>query len=666
MFGGTTVKFGKLSMDSTAAVSAQISHGGLSGPSFLFTVCVDHRLRVWNVDTGQILHAVDILDAERTPQELGKWTIDPHHSNLVRLVDVGPGQALCVTLSPIGPGEFKFWKVMAKTDTSISIEDAFPDSHFVPNAPSLSDAWTLADFAISGVEAACFDLWMLWKNNTTYRVQKLDLALKKMSESWAAPCDAVYHDNSYPPAQSSGPCDATDTAEKWLQVILSPGRFTRATLETALAIYERGLGRKPEDRARGSKSLAESICSVLASTATLDRGNTGDMDYGQFRSSSDQHWRRFYRLLLELDKQRGEAVSLVLETDPDMTWVVCADEISAIRSCGPLETVYHNLGRPEEEARDQSNLILTALSFIDVFPDNILQICNAVLRPELSNDTTKADLERIQYFFDKTGFWRGITEEDCAPVVEKLGQNFSAVTLDLYDQIFNLIEANDFGKRNIRHPLTEFGRKLVIKAVQENLELQWKVFFSQLILLVHMEFEFDQEEDALHRRVDIGSVFRRLITVLRRLELLRWLSKTELSIPIRTDRTSAASSSPAKRAGDDTQARTALDCSIGHLLGFSHLTEEPLAESLSEMVANLCAPDSDVELPPDQIQCFLMKMNRPDLAMELAPFANPTPFSAYVQGRALLMLRDYVEAAILFKRAAIGLSKCTQPLAFAS
>jgi nuclear pore complex protein Nup160 len=352
-------------------------------------------------------------------------------------------------------------------------------------------------------------------------------------------------------------------------------------------------------------------------------------------------------------------VSLVLETDPEMTWVVCADAISAIRNCGPLEKAYHNLNRPEEEGKDRSNLILTALSFIDVIPDHILQICNAALRPELSNDTTKTDLERIQYFFDKTGFWRGVTEEDCAPVVEKLGQNFSDVTLELYDQILNLVEASDFGKRNIRHPLTEFGRKLVVKAAQENLELQWKVFFSQLILLVHMEFEFDQEEDALHHRFDIGSVYRRLITVLRRLELLRWLSKTELSIPIRADRTDALSSSPvAKRAGDDTQVLTALECSIAHLLGISHLTEEPLAESISDMVANLCAPDSDFEIEPAQVQCFLMRRNRPDLAIELAPFVNPTPFSAYVKGRASLMLRDYVEASILFKKAAIGLSKC--------
>ncbi|CAI4217106.1 unnamed protein product [Parascedosporium putredinis] len=507
-------------------------------------------------------------------------------ANLVRLIETGPGRGLCVTFSPIGTGEFKFWKVVAKTDSDVLVDDAFPTEHFIPDAPSLSDAWTLADFSISEIADAKFHLWILWKNNTTYRVQRLCLGLTDMAESWQSGSEAVYFDSSPPTAETSGPCDPTDTTERWLDIILCPGRFTKSTLETALAIYERGLGKKSDSPSKGPLALPEAICSVLASTAALERGPSGGMDYEQFRSAGEIHWRRFYRLLMELDKRRSEAVSLIVDPNADTAWV------------------------------------------------------------------------RIQYLSDKAGFWRGVTEEDCGPVVESLGQNFSLVTLELYDQIIELVAPDDSTNRNIRYPLTDFGRRLVARTVQENLELHWRVCFSQLILLVHMEFEFEQEEDALHHRVDIGGVFRRLVAILRRLELLRWLSKTEISVPVRKDRIGPSSGSPAaqKRSSEESQTISALEGSVGHLLGLTDARREPLASSLTKIVTSLCSPDSDIELSPAHIQCFLIKRDRADLAAELIPFADQNPFSTYVQGRVFLALKDFSSAAVSFKKAATGLS----------
>jgi nuclear pore complex protein Nup160 len=102
---------------------------------------------------------------------------------------------------------------------------------------------------------------------------------------------------------------------------------------------------------------------------------------------------------------------------------------------------------------------------------------------------------------------------------------------------------------------------------------------------------------------------------------------------------------------------TALEGTMAHLLGFGDTKREPLASSITEMVTNLCAPDSDIEESPSLIQCLLLKRERPDLAMELAPFRDQNPFSTYVQGRVHLALKDYTAAAILFKKAAIGLSR---------
>ncbi|KAF5023204.1 hypothetical protein F66182_4737 [Fusarium sp. NRRL 66182] len=649
--GKHTIKHGKVNMEYSSATSIQVTSFGLDDALFAITVCLDHRMRIWNINDGQILYTSDILNAERNPQEIGKWAIDPSQANLVQVVGRNRGSRICATFSPIGAGEFKFWKVIAKDAHSIIVEDMFPKNALVPLTPSSSDVWTLADFVLSCPAESAIQLWTLWKNNMTYRVQRFEVDRKNISQSWEENWDGVFADNFVSGAEQSGPCDPTDVTEKWLQLILKPGQFTKATLETALSIYERGLGTTEISKARG---LAESICSVLGSTATLDRGSSGAMDYEAFRSSSEMQWLRFYRLLLELDKQRGEALGLTLDPTTGLTWVVCADFLSAIRECSGLERLYYNLSSPEEDHVAQAALVGSGLTFVEGFPDHLVQLCQATLRPELFEDSPKTDLERIQYFSDKSGFWRGITDEDCNQVVDVLGQNFSTVTDELYSELMNLIAAPEETKsRSLRHPLTDFGKKLIVKAVQDSIELQWRVYFSQLILLVHMEFEFDNEADILHNRVDVGNVFRQLITALRRLELLKWLAQTELSVPYGQDK--SENSSALKKGAEDTQLMTALEANVGHLLGFSN-KNEALASSITDLVTNLCAPDSDIEVSPPLIQCSLIKRERADLALDLAPFSDHNPFSTYVQGRLQLALKDFNTAAIYFKKAAIGMS----------
>ena len=648
-------------MELSAATSIAIDSMGFDDASFLFTVCVDHRLRIWNIRTGAILYTGDILNTERNPQEIGKWIIEPGLANLVRVVGRSEGKRLLVTYSPVGSGEFKFWKVETQDENTIYVHDCFPDRKLVPPAPSSADVWTLADFAAGQHTGREIHLWTLWKNNMSYRVQKLEFSPEQNGESWSDGWVGVHIDNALPTAQTSGPCDPVDSTEKWLKVLFHPGRFSKSTLETALSMYERGLGSSKDASSRGTKGLAESICSVLGSTATLDKSSSGGMDFEQFRATSEIQWRRFYRLVVELDKQRGEALSLALDSEAGMAWVLCADLVAAMRQCSTIDQIYHSLSAPDSTTEKVAALISAGLNFLDNFSDSILQQSASALRSELFEDSSKTDIERIQSFFDKSGFWRQVSDEDAAQVVEALGKDFKSVTFELYRALLELVTATDDARsRDIQHPLTEFGRKVIVKAVQQTVGLHWQVLLSQLILLVHMEFEFDQdnEADALHSRFDIGLVYRQLIVALQRLELVRWLAETEISVPIpKPDRSSiSASPSASKRAGEDMQVITAFEGNVSHLLGLVGVNGEPLASNLTEAVIDICASDSDIELSPTLIQCSLLKRDRPDLALELTPFCSQSPFSTYVQGRVFLALKDYTSAALLFKKAAIGMS----------
>lgn len=263
--GGQTVKYGKAHMELTAATSAVADSLGLADAQLLFTVCLDHRFRIWNVHTGAIIGSSDLLGVERDPQELGKWVIDPSRDNLVRLVGRVDGKRTAAVYSPVS-NEFKFWKIEAKTadGSSIFVHDLFKDAKTTlkPPMPSSGDAWTLADFGVSQSSGAMIRLWVLWKNNLTYRVQQVEFDSADSSraqQQWEQDWTNVHIDNTSPSADAANAGDSTDSTEKWLQVIFYPGRFSRATLETALAMFERGLGSK-ETSTRSGKGLVESIC----------------------------------------------------------------------------------------------------------------------------------------------------------------------------------------------------------------------------------------------------------------------------------------------------------------------------------------------------------------------------------------------------------------------
>ncbi|KAI0815637.1 nucleoporin Nup120/160-domain-containing protein [Xylaria sp. FL0064] len=653
--------------DAAAAAAAVETNLGLDNASFLFTACLDHRLRIWNINSGHVIKTMDMLKNDaREPHEIGKWRIDPMQTNLIRIVGRIEGERTCVTYSPVGSGEFKFWILRSDDGSSIDIMDMCPDAHLVPIPPLGSDVWTLADFCVvERYGSRGYQIWILWKNNIAYRVQELSFLTDELPEVWQNHWRSVYSDKTTTAAPASGPSDSVDVSERWLQLILSHGRFPQSTLDAALSAYKRAIGFAEDKTHHSSHSIAESICSAIASTSSLGKTSSGVLEYEQFRTSSEVQWRKFYRILLEIDKARGEALALAYEPMSEMPSVVCADSISIVRECSKLERICHNPKARHSDLSALSSLVITGQNFVEGFSDSMLQICQSVLRAELFERTSKTDMERIQFFSDKAGFWRQISDEDCAQVTDILGPNFNVVTSEVYDELRMAYDERSNAKRPTEYPLTEFGRRLIVKATKDVAELQWNVCFSQLILLVHMEFEFDRPEDALHTRIsNIGEVYRNLLDALSRLQLVRWLANVRLPTPLsRTDRSnSMPGSSPVlnKRQSEEYKLNTALEESIGHLLGIPDNIGSghslTMTSIITKIATDLCAPNSDIEVQPHYIQCALLVRDRADLATELTPFSDDDPFSIYIQGRVSLALRDYSSAAMHFKKAAYGMS----------
>ena len=614
----------------------------------------------------------DILNQEIDTNDAAKPVIHPSQSQLVKVFGDSEETAICVTYSPLGTGQFKFWKVSPAVEGNLEVADLFPNNSLEPRTPT-SDLWTLADFSVvlDRMNINSFTLWTLWKNNTTYRVMKLDFhsgSIARVRDAWNNEWMAMASETlrEMPlPTISQG--DSSDSTDKWLEFILSPGIFTSATIETSLAIYARGLGSSRE-ASRRSGSLTERMCSTIASTATLGRRSDGHMDYEQFRSATDAQWRRFYRLLVELDKQRGEALSLAIDPQGEMPWVVLADGVTAVRECSGLERIWHNQDMIPSGAEHVAALVTAAASFRDSLSDQLLHSCRTTLLSELFEEPSQVDPVRMRQFYANCDFANQIGEEEYDQLIKNLGGGFKDVTPQVYDALLELMNpAEDLETRPQKNHLAEFGNKLIVKGVQETVELHRNVCLDQLILLVLIEGEINHGDEGI--QFEAAAVFSRFLTMLKTLELMKWLSSTRIALPVeKPERRGSVTDMTSSLKKPTVEKATVLEGVFRHLLSLDTRRGEQMSSAVTEVIIQICAPNSVYETTPAGIQCFLLSRNGTDLAMEFSRFSGQDPFSTYVQGRTCLAANDALTAATLFKKAAFGMGmrnqspfKCDSP-----
>lgn len=661
--GGNTIRYGKHNIELSTAASIASPVTMLGDLPYAFAVSLDHRLRIWNLTTGKISFITDILNQNLEAPEEAKRVIDPSQSQLIKVVGDNDESALCVTYSPLGNGQFKFWNATPSMDGSLDLADLFPDNILEPQAPT-SEIWTLADFAVVLDKANVnkYTLWALWKNNVTYRLHKLDFksgSTARVREAWAdgwmAMASETLRETPLPVLTS----DASDATDKWLELILAPGRFSRPTIETGLAIYGQGLGATKET-SKSMESLPDRMCSIIATTSSLGRKSDGSMDYAQFRAATDVQWRRFYRLLLELDKQRGEAMSLAIDPQGEMPWVVLADGITAVRDCSALERIWHNNNSIPEGTEAVARPLFSAAQFRDSISDQFVQNCREMLLEEIFQEPSLTTQARMRTFYDRCDFANQIGDEDYSQLQSGLGGSFKDVTPEVYEAMLELmVTSEDLSHRKQALPLAEFGNKLVVKGGQETVELHRNVCLDQLLLLVLIEGEINHGEEGI--QFETAPVFVQLVDILKRLELINWLSSTQISLPLKKSERSSSiveKNSTLKKVVPSLETITVLEGVLRHLFSLDLQKSETMSSVVTEVIVRICAPDSEYEAPSAVIQCFLLKHDHPDLALEFSRFTGQDPFSIYIQGRASLAANDPQTASNYFKKAAFGMGKC--------
>ncbi|RKF83164.1 Nucleoporin NUP120 [Golovinomyces cichoracearum] len=626
---------------------------------FVFTVTIDHRLRVWNLAQGKIAYTGDILTQVPEPQEGPKHMIDPSQSRLVQVISEFHG-ITCITYSPHGLGGFKFWDVTADIDGRLKLSDLTPETVLIPHAPS-ADIWTVADFsAVFDKSQKNLHMWVLWKNNVTFQLMKLECLtrytekqLKYSGQAWQRVALDQVRDIPIPKILS---CDPSDVTDKWLEFILFPGRFSTATIETGLVTYEQGLGIEKE-ASNKSRSLVDWMCTSIASTVELPCTSDGRLGFEQFRSATHSQWMRFYRLLIDLHEQRGEALSLIIDPEGQTPWVLLADGISIIRECSKLEKIWHNLNTTERNDI-VSNVLFAAKSFRNSFGDNLSYACNSLLLEEVHQESPLSIGARIIQFYEKSDFENQIGDEEYEELLGNLDGHFKHINPIVLTDIIELLSfSRDFDRDSLVLPLTRFGNKILVKGVQQIVQLYRCICVDQLILLIYAKnldnnpeethIEENDPEDGIP--IETAPTYNQLLKILSRLELIHWLTITQISLPdVSTEALSSVTA-----YGKNV---TIFEGILPHLFSLKLREDQKMSSLVTEILLQICTADGGFEISPAEIQCFLLKHNRPDLAMECSRFAYSDSFSIYILGRVYLAVGEGLKAAVQFRKAAAGLA----------
>jgi nuclear pore complex protein Nup160 len=682
--GIKTVQLGSRVLDPSTAQAIVAS----SDSTFVYTVCLNHTLRVWNLTTGKLAISKDLLNKPRQPQD--PVQLNPAEPAFIRLFQTGlMDHSVLVTFSPLSGGQFKFWDVRGGFTDPLSIQDKFPDVKLSPPDPDPSGntIWSLTGFDIKpGTSQKPTELWVLWRNNNHCRLYTVHFDLHMLPEAWETNWVQMAADAQTKPSPpdlvKSDPCDST---EKWLEYLFWPGRYPTEILETSLSIYQEATSNKLPTLHK-AKSLQERLCATISVTVTLRKYAESDMDYERFTSETDSQWRNFWRIVETISEAQKAPLSLAIDTYTDVPWITMAGQCCAIRECSKLELLAYNLpervgkldtltqGRwPHRRVSTESGesfegicaLIKTAAAFQARFSPELSKDIRVALDEEMLQDVEMPVPSRIIDFYERCNFTDAVPNESYEQLVEALEHIGGAAGLS-NELFFALIEALPEQARYPKSALrsTVFGSNVLVSGVQDTLMLGRQLTLSLLVLVVFLECEFNQEERQMPE-FDAPELYFRLLKIVKEYEKNIWLISHVRLAPLELLGPEAASD--AARIGvsvatGNSAVVTILYDTLGKDIRPQPAMDKPqsflLTETLEEIVSHLGGSD---DMSPEDglvyIQCNLILHKNVELATDFLRFQPKTAWATYVKGRFHIARSEHDQAAVCFKKAAYSLGK---------
>ena len=663
-----------------------------SDSTHLFTICLNHTIRVWSLTTGKLVVSKDLLDRPIRSQD-PHTILSPATPSYLRLFKAEMmDHPILLTFSPHNEGQFKFWDVRGGLTEPLSLVDRFPDMTLRPPDPDPSGntIWSLSGFELRpGSVDESTELWVLWRNNNFCQLYSLHFNLEDLPTAWEINWVRTRTSDSLGAnAPDFVENDSRDATEKWMEFLFWPNRYPASVLKTSLNIYQELVRTKPSADGKG-RPLQERLCASIAAGVNLRKYSDSQLDYSHFTLETDQQWRNYWRIAEAVNAKRRSPVSLAFDAYADMAWVLQSDQCCGIRECNDLELLRYNtnqslqhlesiirvrwphrsgLTEDSQSAERMAQLLDIARGFSQSFSAELTRDCESALYSELLEEAEHPVPYRVYDFYERCRFGDAISNE----TYEKLSQGVEAVggleTLgtELIPAILSLLPENVRGSHTALRP-TIFGSNLVDAGLHDTITDGRQIVYNLFVLMIFLECEEIQDENR-SEKFDAPSMFMIMLDILKEYEKKTWLLSHVRDVPLEFSKHSKHSpverglKSTKSAVQSSTQQVTLLRDTKGRDIKPQPAVASPQSYLLTEMLNDVEVwVGGASEISSDDgcvwIQCYLIAHGNIALASGFSQFQPNTPWSTYIKGRLSLARNEHEQAALYFQKAAYPLGE---------
>jgi len=661
----------------------------------LWVVCLDHTLKVWNLEQGRTVYTNDLLGVEREPHETAKLLLDPGSPNLVQTFtaerSLDGDRYYVMTYSPHELGQFKIWAVRDADAGNKGIRDLYPENLFrAPDPdpdPDSKAIWKMVDFKAKLTKEDTLDIWILMRSSRQYKLYTLNIPITDFARS----LDSQWKDNwttttletleSIPPPPVSD-AEPEGIMESWTDFLLSRTRYPEYLIEFGMLNY--AAAQKLIVSMDPKTSLRERMQLAVSSSVQLQRLGPEDMDFAGYRTALQQEWNLLWQEIRSLDRSRWQVLSLACDDEAEAPWIAFRSGCSPIRKCSRAEVIAHNdpvvlrksarlLEVPSIETgkelailpNELSLLLATAASFREGFSHNLRRACDAVLAAELWQEPECSAPLRIQSFYDRCHYDQELSDDDVARLRADLtpskGHGWIRNTL-----FRAFIKALPKTRSEVQGSLSSrFGLGVIMRGAQEIISLHKQILFDLLILVVIIDIEFEDDKLKAHDFM-AAPLYIELLDLLKQYQVLHWLARN-----YRPEPRPGSSDDDVETFSEVTvlsKKSTVLQNLFAQALAPRPDTEQAQPGKLTEDIEDVLVWTTGISEKGvsfndvlAHIQCNLLLNNNIDLALSFLRYQPSTPWATYLKGRLHLLKGDFTKAAIYFKKAAFKLCKPLHP-----
>ena len=684
MKGFLTWKSQSVRRDDGESLSVKTASSILTSPdgSHLWTVCLDHTLRAWNIAEGKVTMTKDLLDEEdRDFQKPYPNPISPGANKLFQIIPSKSSEKYTIiTFSP-AHRQLKFWSVSESIDQGVSIVDAYPDLDLSPPLEDIlqDNVWTIESFHVNPPrprKRLNWELWLLARaGNKMEVVQKtldLNTSGRKFKNEWKrnwskchtgfAVTDELRKSLDFPhDCDLALDSDSPAIAERWASFIFYPARFSTPVITAAFELYATRtsshlhLGKQTSS---SRKALREWAIECVGSHVRVSHDANGVPSFAEYIKEIQSEWRTLYGVLENLQKQREKAFHLALDPHNDLPRLVMADQLSVIRACCELEIVKHNeeaylhpvlvpndmvpLERLSDSEQSQLGLVLNAAqTFRQSIGHHVIARFKSIVVTETLQPTTDSTEDQIDAIYRRSRLGDVVTDEDYDRFIECLKPlgGIEQINDDLFEMFKQLLSEDSTGVQQRRH-LTSHGASVFVSGAQDTLAMGQEIIHDLLFLLIFITVEVEPED--LSQRLDPRKSFNTLVSKAKEYSFLGWLTNAPTSLNF------------------EASGICALQTLFIHEAQNMRSPQELTEMSLLTYWSRAWTFGVDTSLYDElsvHVMTVLLNSKETKLCFDFLKFMPWTPWTIYLRGRLYLFTRDFEQAASYFRQAAADLGE---------